>query len=97
MTILIFSWQDEFKIEEVSKLMEYNRKNQTKNELHLRLGYMNGRYEVRKQYPLYDINSFIADVGGYLGLLLGGSILGLCSGVEKWIVSKSKKSTIINK
>ena len=76
--------------------MEYHRKNQTKNELHLRLGYMNGRYEVRKQYPLYDINSFIADVGGYLGLILGYSILSLCSVVEKWIVSKSKKSTTSN-
>ena len=76
--------------------MEYHRKNQTKNELQLRLGYMNGRYEVRKQYPLYDINSFIADVGGYLGLILGYSILSLCSVVEKWIVSKSKKSAMSN-
>ena len=76
--------------------MEYHRKNQTKNELQLRLGYMNGRYEVRKQYPLYDINSFIADVGGYLGLILGYSILSLCSVIEKWIISKSKKSTTSN-
>ena len=34
-------------------------------------------YEEKKQYVVYDINSFIADVGGFMGLLLGFSILGL--------------------
>ena len=29
------------------------------------------------QYYIYDQNSFIADVGGYLGLLLGQSIYGI--------------------
>ena len=30
-----------------------------------------------EQYVIYDYNSFIADVGGYMGLLLGSSILSL--------------------
>ena len=29
------------------------------------------------QYVIYDYHSLIADVGGYLGLLLGQSIFGL--------------------
>ena len=37
--------------------------------------YMNTDYIVRHEYLTYDRNSFIADVGGYLGLLLGYSIL----------------------
>jgi len=33
--------------------------------------------EVREQYELYDISSFVADTGGFLGLLLGASLLSL--------------------
>ena len=80
--------QDEFKIQEVTKLLEDKNRNDSKISLRLRLGYLNGRYEVRKQYLLYDMNTFIADVGGYLGLLLGCSFLSLYGGVEKWMVSK---------
>ena len=32
---------------------------------------------MQEEYELYPIESFIADVGGYLGLLLGASILSL--------------------
>ena len=39
--------------------------------------YMNTDFVVRHEYLTYDINSFIADVGGYLGLLLGWSILSI--------------------
>ena len=35
-----------------------------------------------KEYFIYDINSFIADFGGYLGLLLGASVITL----YEWIV-----------
>ena len=34
-----------------------------------------GNYEVTNEYYTYDENSFIADVGGYLGLFLGFSLL----------------------
>ena len=37
--------------------------------------YMNTDFIARKEYLTYDRNSFIADVGGYLGLLLAYSIL----------------------
>jgi hypothetical protein len=35
------------------------------------LHYASGNYDVSEQYPIYDANSLFADVGGYLGLLLG--------------------------
>ena len=34
-----------------------------------------GQHFVRREYLLYDQNDLIADIGGYLGLLLGYSIL----------------------
>jgi hypothetical protein len=32
---------------------------------------------VQEEYKIYPLESFVADVGGYLGLLLGASILSL--------------------
>ena len=43
--------------------------------LFLKFFYNNGRYYVNEQYYTYGLNSFVADFGGYLGLLLGHSIL----------------------
>ena len=40
-------------------------------------------YEEKKQYVVYDFNSFIADVGGFMGLLLGFSILSLYDELTK--------------
>ena len=66
------------------------------------LYFAGGNYEVTKEYYTYDTNSFIADVGGYLGLCLGLSLLsffdlGVYSGL--WILAKlrgnvSKKEKI---
>ena len=39
--------------------------------------------KVHEEYIVYDFNSFIADVGGYMGLLLGFSILGLYDEFQK--------------
>ena len=36
-------------------------------------------------YSLYDTESFIADVGGYMGLLLGCSLLSLYKEVEGFL------------
>ncbi len=35
------------------------------------------KHVVKEQYVVYDGNTFVADVGGYLGLLLGHSLLGI--------------------
>ena len=45
---------------------------------------------VRKQYVIYDFNSFIADVGGFMGLLLGFSLLSIYDEIEG-LVKKLKK------
>ena len=55
------------------------------------------KHEVREHYRIYDRNSFIADIGGYLGLLLGHSLFGIycavkdyiCAGVTKVGLKKS--------
>jgi hypothetical protein len=50
-------------------------------------------FQVRKttvlteeQIWLYNSNNFIADVGGYLGLLLGFSCLSMYKNLQKWIL-----------
>ncbi len=39
---------------------------------------------IRKEYMIYGFDSLIADVGGYLGLLLGHSLLSLFNGAWQW-------------
>ena len=36
------------------------------------------------QYLIYDLNDFFADVGGYLGLLLGSSFFGIYEIATSW-------------
>ena len=54
-------------------------------ELWLYISMHDTSYVNEEQYVIYDFNSFIADVGGYMGLLLGSSILSLFDEVESLI------------
>ena len=54
----------------------------TLGELHLRFIIEDSTYKEEEQYIIYDMNSFIADVGGYMGLLLGSSLLSLYNEIE---------------
>ncbi len=54
------------------------------NSLEIRAWFATGRHFRREEYLLYDYNSFIADVGGYLGLLLGHSMLSLFCDAADW-------------
>ena len=47
--------------------------------------YGDGMYDLNEEYLVYDHNNFIADIGGYLGLLLGHSILSVYSISADWI------------
>ena len=38
---------------------------------------ISGNYEMKEQYFIYDGNTLIADIGGYLSLLLGLSIFSI--------------------
>jgi hypothetical protein len=43
---------------------------------------------VTEEYMLYDNGSFIADFGGYLGLLLGASLLSLIEEILETVTDK---------
>ena len=45
----------------------------------------------KEQYIIYDPNSFVADVGGYLGLLLGHSVLSIYKVVAAWAKAELMK------
>ena len=47
--------------------------------------YRDGMYNHNEEYLVYDYNNFIADIGGYLGLLLGHSVFSVYSMSADWI------------
>ena len=47
--------------------------------------YEDGSYNLKEEYFVYDMSNFIADVGGYLGLLLGHSILSIYYLSSDWL------------
>ena len=53
-------------------------------KLELTLSFMQGEYDLIEEYYIYDYTSFIADVGGYLGLLLGYSLLSMYHTFVRW-------------
>ena len=58
--------------------------NDSKRSLHLYIYYVNNSYDEKEQYVIYDLSSFIADVGGFMGLLLGFSIHSMVEMIERW-------------
>ena len=54
-------------------------------QLHLQFRILDSSTKVEDQYLLYEMDSFIADVGGYMGLLLGISLLSIYRAVEECI------------
>ncbi len=69
----------------------------TKSTLELRWEYDQADFPVKKQYLTYDGNDFIADFGGYLGLLLGHSLLTFYDGIVACIERASKLRIIAPK
>ena len=64
------------------------------NYWRVRLFFGKDRFHMRTQYYTYDFSGFLADFGGYLGLLLGSSIMGCYDTLMdllKKIFGKSKK------
>ena len=56
---------------------QYVKGSFSRDRMALEWEFMNSDYIVRQEYLTYDMNSLIADVGGYLGLLLGYSLLSI--------------------
>ena len=46
-------------------------------EAHLIFAINDGYFIEEEQYMIYDFNSFVADTGGYMGLILGCSFLSI--------------------
>ena len=66
--------KDEYETLIGKKISHGNR--QTK-DFHIMFNIRSGSYEEKEQYLSYDLDSFIADFGGFLGLLLGWSVFSL--------------------
>ena len=55
---------------------------------------LDSSYKEEEHYIIYDVDSFFADIGGFMGLLLGSSILSVYMTLEELIrkfISKGKK------
>ncbi len=50
-----------------------------RSELNLEFFFKSGSYDVKEQYIIYDADSMFADIGGYMGLLLGDRSLKMFS------------------
>ena len=75
---------DEISMKSAGSLIKLNR---TKDpSILLEFQFENGKYKSKEEYIVYDTDSFIADVGGYLGLLLGHSLLSIYSNLAEWFM-----------
>ena len=52
-----------------------------------------GFYEEKEEYMLYDLDSFVADIGGFMGLLLGCSVFSLYKDMASMVDRTKKKIT----
>ncbi len=71
----------------IDSLSTRDTRNSSEKWLRLKFGFLSSRHEVRREYLIYDTDAFIADVGGFLGLLLGYSAFGLLEKVTSWVKS----------
>ena len=49
--------------------------------------YRDGMYNINEEYFVYDYGNFVADIGGYLGLLLGHSMFSVYTMSANWITN----------
>ena len=68
-------------------VMTYEKKweNKWQNSTTIHFYFGKDRFTVKRQYYTYDFQNFLADFGGYLGLLLGYSILGFYDTLVKLV------------
>ena len=65
----------------------------TKCEYHVKFKIMDRSYEEEEQYVIYDTDSFFADVGGFMGLLLGTSLMSIYKDLEDLLKKAIRRST----
>ena len=64
-----------------------DRNEEKKDSVGLHFHILSAQIEVREHYRIYDGNSFLADFGGFLGLLLGHSAFGVYCMIEDHLFS----------
>ena len=62
-------------------------------EYHIKFKIMDRSYEEEEQYIIYDTDSFFADLGGYMGLLLGTSLISIYKVLEVLLKKLLYRST----
>ena len=67
------------------------------NDTQIYFRIMKGSHIELEQYLLYDFDSFIADIGGFMGLLLGFSVLSIYNETMDFLVNKCKVGWIRGK
>ena len=65
-----------------------------KKEARLSFVYPSGEYDFVEEYYIYNWGSFIADVGGYLGLLLGYSLLSMYQTMVPLLIDQMRSLTM---
>ena len=58
-----------------TKMIYQDTEDSREDILHLEMFYANTKHQVREQYYTYDWIDLFSDFGGYMGLLLGASLL----------------------
>ena len=84
----------------MSKIFEDNRSGNNASVIGIAMFYTNGRYQVGNQYYTYDFNTFVANFGGYLGLLLGYSIesfFDMAQDIFNYLMKKVKEQVNVEK
>ena len=81
--------RDEITIDEIIKGPSWA----PKNTLTMSFKFEDGSYQFDEEYIVYDFNDFIADVGGYLGLLLGHSVLSMYNMSFEWFTGTKMLSS----
>ena len=64
------------RVEYLSKLVRTSKDPSMNDEWRLKIYFAKDMFPVKEQFYIYDNANLIADFGGYLGLLLGYSLLG---------------------
>ena len=90
---LCLQFQNEWHIELTDLKPGIDRKENKKNTYGLYINIGKSLHEVREHYYIYDSNSFIADVGGFLGLLMGHSLFGIYCSLEETLFSRLGRLT----
>jgi hypothetical protein len=80
--------KSEYKMQALSEIT--TKVKYSPNLFKIKMVFKTGRYNEKKQFLIYDFNSLTADIGGFLGLLLGYSLLSIYNAMVGQLIIWSK-------